>query len=321
MIQRCNQFVTVISLYCRKNITVVSINLFLGPINTLIRFMEQFQNGFAGFERFIEVLDMEPEKDLPHAVDVARLEGRIEFCDVTYGYNSSRDVLKHINLIVDQGKTFALVGPSGGGKTTICHLIPHFYNVEQGKILIDGKEIGELTLESLRRNIGIVQQDVYLFNASVRDNILYGRPDATEEEVVEAAKRANIHDYILSMEDGYDTVIGERGVRLSGGQKQRLCIARALLKKPKILILDDSTSAVDTRTDAAIRAAFRSYIPATTKLIIAQRVASVMDADMILLLENGRIAARGTHETLLATSEHYREICEQQMGGANDDEE
>jgi len=292
---------------------IVSINLFLGPINTLIRFMEQFQNGFAGFERFIEVMDMEPEKDAPNATDVARLEGRIEFRNVTYGYNSSRDVLKNIDLTVEAGKTFALVGPSGGGKTTICHLIPHFYNVEQGEILIDGKEIGSLTLESLRRNIGIVQQDIYLFNASVRDNILYGRPDATEDEVIEAAKRANIHEYILSMENGYDTVIGERGVRLSGGQKQRLCIARVFLKNPPILILDEATSALDNATEILIQQALDELCKGRTTLVVAHRLSTIKNADEIAVISDGEITEQGTHDALLAQNGTYAMLYRKQF--------
>ena len=292
---------------------IVSINLFLGPINTLIRFMEQFQNGFAGFERFIEVMDMEPEKDAPNATDVARLEGRIEFRNVTYGYNNSRDVLKNIDLTVEAGKTFALVGPSGGGKTTICHLIPHFYNVEQGEILIDGKEIGSLTLESLRRNIGIVQQDIYLFNASVRDNILYGRPDATEDEVIEAAKRANIHEYILSMENGYDTVIGERGVRLSGGQKQRLCIARVFLKNPPILILDEATSALDNATEILIQQALDELCKGRTTLVVAHRLSTIKNADEIAVISDGEITEQGTHDALLAQNGTYAMLYRKQF--------
>ena len=292
---------------------IVSINLFLGPINTLIRFMEQFQNGFAGFERFLEVMDMEPEKDAPGATDVERLEGRIEFCDVTYGYNATRDVLKHIDLTVEKGKTFALVGPSGGGKTTICHLIPHFYDVERGKILIDGKEIGELTLASLRRNIGIVQQDIYLFNASVRDNILYGRPDATDEEIIEAAKRANIHEYILSMENGYDTVIGERGVRLSGGQKQRLCIARVFLKNPPILILDEATSALDNATEILIQQALDELCKGRTTLVVAHRLSTIKNADEIAVISNGEITEQGTHEALLAQNGTYAMLYRKQF--------
>ena len=292
---------------------IVSINLFLGPINTLIRFMEQFQNGFAGFERFIEVMDMEPETDAEGATDVERLQGSIEFCNVSYGYETSREVLRNIDLKIEQGKTFALVGPSGGGKTTICHLIPHFYNVENGKILIDGMEIHDITLASLRRNIGIVQQDIYLFNASVRDNILYGRLDATESEVIEAAKRANIHDYIMSMENGYDTVIGERGVRLSGGQKQRLCIARVFLKNPPILILDEATSALDNATEILIQQALDELCKGRTTLVVAHRLSTIKNADEIAVISDGRITEQGTHDALLAKDGTYAMLYRQQF--------
>ncbi|MBR4186520.1 MAG: ABC transporter ATP-binding protein, partial [Clostridia bacterium] len=210
---------------------IVSVNMFIGPVMTLINFMEQYQNGVTGFERFLEIMDEEPEKDGPEARDIGVVDGHIELRDVTFHYEiydedgnpveseESREVLDHVSLDIPKGKTFALVGPSGGGKTTICHLIPHFYDFVKGEILIDGREIHDVTMESLRRNIGIVQQDIYLFNASIRENILYGRLDATDEEVIEAAKRANIHDYIMSLEHGYASEIGERGVRLSGGQK------------------------------------------------------------------------------------------------------
>ena len=211
---------------------IISVNLFLGPVNTLIGFMEQYQNGVTGFKRFLEIIDTEPEMDKAEAIDIESVQGDIYFKNVTYGYEGDTDVLHDLTLEIKKGEIFALVGPSGGGKTTICHLIPNFYNVENGEIFIDGKEIHDITMRSLRQNIGIVQQDVYLFNASIRDNILYGRPSATEEEVIEAAKRANIHDYVLTLEKGYDTVIGERGVKLSGGQKQRLSIARVFLKNP-----------------------------------------------------------------------------------------
>ncbi len=292
---------------------IVSINLFLGPVNTLIRFMEQFQNGVAGFSRFVEVMDLAPECDSEGAQEVERLSGNIEFCNVTYGYDSDREVLKNIDLKIASGKTFALVGPSGGGKTTICHLIPHFYNIESGKILIDGREIHDITLASLRRNIGIVQQDIYLFNASVRDNILYGRLDATEEEVIEAAKRANIHDYILSMEEGYDTVIGERGVRLSGGQKQRLCIARVFLKNPPILILDEATSALDNATEIMIQQALDELCRGRTTLVVAHRLSTIKNADEIAVISEGRITEQGSHEELLALGGTYAKLYNQQF--------
>ena len=295
---------------------IVSINLFLGPINTLIRFMEQFQNGVAGFERFGEVMDMEPEKDAAGAVDVERLRGEIEFRNVSYGYDDSREILKGINLKVDEGKTFALVGPSGGGKTTICHLIPHFYNVENGQILIDGKEIHDITLASLRRNIGIVQQDIYLFNASIRDNILYGRLDATEDEVIEAAKRANIHDYIMSLDEGYDTVIGERGVRLSGGQKQRLCIARVFLKNPPILILDEATSALDNTTEILIQQALDELCKGRTTLVVAHRLSTIKNADEIAVISEGNIIEQGTHDELVSRGGVYAKLYQQQFRDA-----
>ena len=287
---------------------IVSINLFISPINTLIRFMEQFQNGFAGFSRFVEVMDMQPESDTDGAEEVERLEGEIEFRSVTYGYDPQRPVLLDVSLRIGKGKTFALVGPSGGGKTTICHLIPHFYNVTDGEILIDGKEIHDITLASLRRNIGIVQQDIYLFNASVRENILYGRLDASEEEVIEAAKRANIHDYIMSLEEGYDTVIGERGIRLSGGQKQRLAIARVFLKNPPILILDEATSALDNTTEILIQEALDELCVGRTTIVVAHRLSTIKNADEIAVISDGKITEQGTHDELVALGGLYAKL-------------
>ena len=292
---------------------IVSVNLFLNPVNTLIRFMEQFQNGAAGFERFVEIMDTKPEIDGAESADVARLRGEIEFLDVTYGYDEERDVLRNVNLKIEAGKTFALVGPSGGGKTTICHLIPHFYNVQRGTIRIDGTDIQDITLESLRRNIGIVQQDIYLFNASVRDNILYGRLNATEEEVIEAAKRANIHEYILSMENGYDTIIGERGVRLSGGQKQRLCIARVFLKNPPILILDEATSALDNTTEIMIQQALDELCKGRTTLVVAHRLSTIKNADEIAVIAEGKIMEQGNHEKLISENGIYAKLYQQQF--------
>ena len=296
---------------------IVSINLFLGPVNTLIRFMEQYQSGVAGFERFVEVLEMKPEMDRDGAKDVPRLKGEIEFDDVTFAYDGEHDVLKHIDMKIKPGQTFALVGPSGGGKTTICHLIPHFYQVEKGRILLDGMDIRDITMESLRRNIGIVQQDIYLFNASIRDNILYGRLDATEEEVVEAAKRANIHDYIMTLEEGYDTVIGERGVRLSGGQKQRLCIARVFLKNPPMLILDEATSALDNTTEIMIQQALDELCKGRTTLVVAHRLSTIKNADAIAVISDGRILEQGTHDELLQTGGLYSQLYHQQFREKN----
>ncbi len=284
---------------------IVSVNLFISPVTTLINFMEQYQEGVTGFERFTEIMDAAPERDADGAADMGRAEGHIELRHVTYAYDGEHDVLNDVSLNIETGKKFALVGPSGGGKTTICHLIPHFYNVTDGEVLIDGKELRTVTMQSLRRNIGIVQQDVYLFNASIRENILYGRLDATEEEVVEAAKRANIHDYILSLPNGYETQIGERGVRLSGGQKQRLSIARVFLKNPPILILDEATSALDNTTEILIQYALDELCRGRTTLVVAHRLSTVKNADEIAVIEGGRVTEQGTHEELLSLGGTY----------------
>lgn len=292
---------------------VVSINLFLGPVNTLIRFMEQYQNGVTGFERFLEILDTAPEEQSENARDIDRLEGKIEFKNVTYGYDAEKDVLRGIDLKIEKGMTYALVGPSGGGKTTICHLIPNFYKVESGEILIDGINIKDITFESLRKNIGIVQQDIYLFNSSIRDNILYGRLDATEDEVIEAAKRANIHDYIMTLEEGYDTVIGERGVRLSGGQKQRLCIARVFLKNPPILILDEATSALDNTTEILIQQALDELCKGRTTIVVAHRLSTIKNADEIAVISEGKIAEQGNHNKLITENGIYSDLYKLQF--------
>ena len=292
---------------------VVSINLFISPVMTMISFMEQFQNGVTGFERFLEIMDTPVEQDAEGAVEVGRLEGHIRFEGVTYGYEEGKDVLDDVTLDIGKGKKFALVGPSGGGKTTICHLIPNFYKVESGRILLDGQDIRSITMESLRRNIGIVQQDIYLFNASIRDNILYGRLDATEEEVIEAAKRANIHDYIMTLENGYDTVIGERGVRLSGGQKQRLSIARVFLKDPAILILDEATSALDNTTEILIQGALDELCEGRTTLVVAHRLSTIRNADEIAVIAGGKITEQGTHDNLLALEGTYAKLYREQF--------
>ena len=292
---------------------IVSINMFIGPVMTLINFMEQFENGVTGFERFCEIMDAVPEKDAAGAEDAGTLQGHIEFRDVSYAYDEDKRVLRHVDLDIEKGKKFALVGPSGGGKTTICHLIPHFYDVVSGQILLDGKEIHTLTMESLRRNIGIVQQDIYLFNDTVRENIRYGKPDATEEEIIQAAKRANIHDYILSLPDGYDTNIGERGVRLSGGQKQRLSIARVFLKNPPILILDEATSALDNTTEILIQNALDELCVGRTTLVVAHRLSTIKNADEIAVVDDGRIIEQGSHEELMARDGEYRKLYQLQF--------
>lgn len=287
---------------------IVSVNIFLSPVNTLIRFMEQYQNGVAGFERFLEILDTEPEKDYEGAKDVPTILGHIEFKNVCYRYDPKQRVLNNVSLDIKKGQTYALVGPSGGGKTTMCHLIPRFYNADGGEILIDGTNIKDITLSSLRRNIGIVQQDVYLFNASFKDNILYGRLDATDEEVITAAKKANIHEYIMSLPDGYDTNIGERGIRLSGGQKQRLSIARIFLKNPPILILDEATSALDNTTEILIQNALDKLCVGRTTLVVAHRLSTIKSADEIAVVSEGRIAEKGSHEELIKKDGIYKEL-------------
>ena len=292
---------------------VVSINLFISPVMTMISFMEQFQNGVTGFERFLEIMDTPVEQDAEGAVDVGRLEGHIRLESVTYGYEEGKDVLDDVTLDIGKGKKFALVGPSGGGKTTICHLIPNFYKVEAGRILLDGQDIRSITMESLRRNIGIVQQDIYLFNASIRDNILYGRLDATEEQVIEAAKRANIHDYIMTLENGYDTIIGERGVRLSGGQKQRLSIARVFLKDPAILILDEATSALDNTTEILIQGALDELCEGRTTVVVAHRLSTIRNADEIAVIANGKITEQGSHDDLIALNGTYAKLYREQF--------
>ena len=287
---------------------IVSVNLFISPVMTLINFMEQYQTGVTGFERFVEIMDETPEEDTPGAVDIGEVHGDIEFRNVSYRYEDSNPVLDNLSLHVKKGQTYALVGPSGGGKTTICHLIPHFYDCVDGEILIDGKELHTVTMASVRRNIGIVQQDIYLFNASIRDNILYGRLDATEEEVIEAAKRANIHDYIMTLENGYETIIGERGVRLSGGQKQRLSIARVFLKNPPILILDEATSALDNTTEILIQQALDELCKGRTTIVVAHRLSTIKHADEIAVIADGRITEQGNHETLMANGGMYAEL-------------
>ena len=262
---------------------IVSVNLFISPVMTLISFIEQYESGVTGFSRFVEVMDAIPEEDPENAVSLGRAKGLIEFQNVSSSYDGKREVLSDVSLTVEAGKTFALVGPSGGGKTTICHLIPHFYEIETGRILLDGHDITTVSRASLRENIGIVQQDVYLFNATIRDNILYGRLDATEEEMIEAAKRANIHDYIMTLDEGYDTRIGERGV----------------LKNPPILILDEATSALDNATEILIQDALDELCRGRTTIVVAHRLSTIQGADEIAVVENGKIAECGTHDQLL----------------------
>ena len=287
---------------------IISVNLFINPVNTLIGFVEQYQNGTTGFKRFLEIMDVAPEQEDPDAQPLTDVQGDIELDHINFSYNDSREVLDDISLKVKKGDIVALVGPSGGGKTTICHLLPRFYPLSDGTIRIDGKDINKLTLDSLRRNIGIVQQDVFLFNGTIRDNILYGRLDATEEDVIEAAKRANIHEYVMSLEKGYDTEIGERGVRLSGGQKQRLSIARVFLKDPAILILDEATSALDNTTEILIQQALDELCRGRTTIVVAHRLSTITRANSIAVIDQGKIIEQGTHEELMALGGIYKDL-------------
>ncbi|MBE6136879.1 MAG: ABC transporter ATP-binding protein [Erysipelotrichaceae bacterium] len=292
---------------------VVSINLFINPLTTLINFVEQYQNGVTGFKRFVEIMDTDEELEDKEAINVDKLEGRIEFKDVSFDYDTTKGVLSNVSFDVKKGKTIALVGPSGGGKTTICHLIPNFYKISSGNIYIDEYDINKLSFKSLRGNIGIVQQDVFLFNGTIKENILYGRLDATDEEIIDAARRANIHDYILTLEDGYDTQIGERGVKLSGGQKQRLSIARVFLKNPSILILDEATSALDNATEIMIQSALDELCKGRTTIVVAHRLSTIKNADEIFVVQNGKIVEHGSHCKLLEFDGEYKKLYDAQF--------
>ena len=280
---------------------IVSVNLFIDPIKRLIEFSEQLQEGVSGFERFIEIMDLPVEEDNELAREYKHLNGDIEFKNVSFSYESDdeREILDDISFKIKKGQTVALVGPSGGGKTTICHLLPRFYETNIGEILINNKNIKYITMHSLRDNIGIVQQDVFLFSGTFYENILYGRLDANENEVIMAAKKANIYDYIMSLPDGFNTQIGERGVRLSGGQKQRLSIARVFLKNPSILILDEATSALDNTTEILIQKSLDSLKKGRTTIVVAHRLSTIKNADDILVISKGKIVEHGTHAKLI----------------------
>ena len=286
------------------------INVFTDPIRTLVDFAEQFQNGYSGFERFAEILAIEPDiKDSETAVPLENVRGDISFNDVSFKYkDTAHRVLRHINLDVKAGSYVALVGSSGGGKTTLCSLIPRFYDVTKGSISIDGKDIRDVTLKSLRENIGIVQQDVYLFAGTVYENISYGKPDATREEIIEAAKRANAHDFIMELPNGYDTDIGQRGIKLSGGQKQRLSIARVFLKNPPILIFDEATSALDNESENIVKESLERLAHNRTTFVIAHRLSTIRNAERILVLTENGIEESGTHDELMAKQGIYSQL-------------
>ncbi|MDY2575248.1 MAG: ABC transporter ATP-binding protein [Bacilli bacterium] len=287
---------------------VVSISLFISPLTTLINFVEQYQDGTTGFKRFLEIMDEKPEKENPNAIEDVSLQGNIEFKNVYFSYETKANILNDVSFKINKGETIALVGESGGGKTTICHLIPNFYKVTSGEILIDGININDLSFKALRRAIGIVQQDVFLFNGTIKENILYGKLDASFEEVVLASKRANIYDYIMTLPDGFDTEIGERGVKLSGGQKQRLSIARVFLKNPPILILDEATSALDNTTEIMIQDALNELAKGRTTIVVAHRLSTIKNANRIFVVNAGAIVEEGSHEELLSLNGIYAKL-------------
>lgn len=286
------------------------VNTLLTSIRRIVEFTEQFQRGMTGIERFCEIMDVEPDiKDSKNAIKLENVEGRVQFLDVSFKYEDEKPmVLESLNLTIKAGESVAIVGPSGGGKTTLCSLIPRFYEATSGDILIDGKSIKDVTLESLRDNIGVVQQDVYLFSGSVKENISYGKAGATIEEITEAAKMAGAHDFIMSLPNGYDTYVGERGVKLSGGQKQRISIARLFLKNPPILILDEATSALDNESERLVQKSLEALAKGRTTLTIAHRLTTIKNADRILVLTENGITEEGTHEELISKGGFYAEL-------------
>ncbi len=293
---------------------IISVNLFIGPVMTLAQFVEQYQNGLTGFKRFIEIMDENEEIEKEDVKELSNVRGDISFENVSFSYKEgSEDIIKNISFDIKKGRKIALVGSSGGGKTTICHLIPRFYPIDSGSIKIDGVDIRDVSLKSLRANIGIVQQDVFLFGGTLRENIMYGKVDATEEEMIEAAKKAKIHDFVMSLDKGYDSEIGERGVKLSGGQKQRISIARIFLKNPAILILDEATSALDNATEIMIQSEFDKLCEGRTTIVVAHRLSTVKNADEIIVITGGEIEERGSHDELLSKNGTYASLYKQQF--------
>jgi len=297
------------------------INFFLQPIRKLTNFTQQFQNGMTGFERFVEIMKVKPSiVDKEDAITLKETEGKIEFKNVTFKYSEKKFVLSDINLVIMPGETMALVGPSGGGKTTLCQLIPRFYEVNDGEILVDDINIKDVKIKSLRENIGMVQQDIFLFTGSIRENILYGKPNSEDEEVIKAAKDANIHDFIMSLPEGYDSYIGEKGVKLSGGQKQRISLARAFLKNPAILILDEATSALDSEAEIVIQQALKKLTVGRTVLVIAHRLSTIKNAKQIIVLTDQGIKEKGNHDELIAKDGLYKKLYNAQFRGFIPDE-
>ena len=291
------------------------INIFINPVNVLVEFTEQLQKGLAGFERFMEVMETMPEiVDDPDAGELTGVTGVIDYKDVSFSYEKEETVLKNINLHVEAGKSVAIVGPSGGGKTTLCSLLPRFYDVTGGQVMIDGTDIRTVTQKSLRSFIGIVQQDVYLFNGTVRENIAYGKPDATMEEIVEAARKADLLGFIQTLPKGFETEVGERGARLSGGQKQRISIARVFLKNPPILILDEATSALDNESERYIQESLDQLAVGRTTITIAHRLSTILGADEIIVLDGDGIKERGTHKELIKQGGLYEKYYRMQLG-------
>ncbi|HZK54451.1 MAG TPA: ABC transporter ATP-binding protein [Desulfosporosinus sp.] len=297
-------------------IYILYINIFIHPIEVLINFTEQFQKGFAGFKRFMEIVETVPDiVDNAGAAPLTNVRGEIEYKKVSFRYNDDFNVIDNVNLKIQAGKTIAFVGPSGGGKTTLCSLLPRFYDVTAGSITIDDQDIRDITLKSLRNTIGIVQQDVYLFNGSVKQNIAYGRPDASDAEIREAAQNANIHEFIMSLDEGYDTYVGERGVRLSGGQKQRLSIARVFLKNPPILILDEATSSLDNESEQYIQKSLEKLSRNRTTIVIAHRLSTIKNSDEIVVVTDVGIQERGSHRQLLENGGIYAHYYNMQFEG------
>ncbi|RCW54668.1 MULTISPECIES: ABC transporter ATP-binding protein [Halanaerobium] len=290
------------------------VDMFMNPIRRLVNFNEQLQRGMSGFSRFKELLEVDPEiVDHPDARELKGVAGLIKYEDVTFGYDNHEKVLSNINIRIEPGKTVAFVGPSGAGKSTLTKLLPRFYEIDSGSLSIDNTNIKNVTLESLRRNIGIVQQDVFLFNGTVRENIAYGTAGASDEDIIEAAKKANAHDFILNLSEGYDTDIGERGVKLSGGQKQRISIARSFLKNPPILILDEATSSLDNRSEKIIQKSLEKLAEGRTTLVIAHRLSTVINADQIIVLTEEGIVERGKHQELIKNRGEYAQLYNEQF--------